>query len=62
MDKVTIGSFAMTWDIGSRLAFIRFEHETQATGRDGRGKLGSVDAKHWSVWSKFFPNIVKIPT
>jgi hypothetical protein len=34
MDKVTSGSIEMTWDSESRLALIRFESETRATGQD----------------------------
>ena len=34
MDKVTTGAIEMTWDPDSRLAMIRFERETQATGND----------------------------
>lgn len=34
MDKITVGSIEMTWDAESRLAFIRFESETRATGKD----------------------------
>ena len=34
MDKITSGSIEMTWDSESRLAFIQFESETRATGKD----------------------------
>ena len=34
MDKVTSGTIEMTWNSESRLAFIRFESETHATGKD----------------------------
>jgi hypothetical protein len=34
MDKITSGSIEMTWDSESRLAFLRFESETRATGKD----------------------------
>jgi hypothetical protein len=34
MDKITSGSIEMTWDSESRLAFLRFETETSATGKD----------------------------
>lgn len=34
MDKITSGTIEMTWDPEARLAFIRFESETRATGKD----------------------------
>jgi hypothetical protein len=34
MNKITSGTIEMTWDSESRLAFIRFESETHATGKD----------------------------
>jgi hypothetical protein len=34
MDRVTSGTIEMTWDPESRLAVIRFETETKATGKD----------------------------
>jgi hypothetical protein len=34
MDKITSGTIEMTWDSESRLALIRFESETRATGKD----------------------------
>jgi hypothetical protein len=34
MDKITRGSIEITWDAESRLAFLRFEAETSATGKD----------------------------
>jgi hypothetical protein len=34
MEEVTVGTIRMTWDPGSRLAVIRFERDTHATGRD----------------------------
>ncbi len=34
MDKIISGNIEMTWDSGSRLACIRFESETRATGKD----------------------------
>lgn len=34
MERVTTGPIEMTWDPGSRLATIRFERQTQATGKD----------------------------
>jgi hypothetical protein len=36
METVTSGTIQMTWDPDPRLAMIRFERETQATGRDAR--------------------------
>ena len=36
MDKVTSGSIELTWDPESRLAIIRFESETRATGEDAQ--------------------------
>jgi hypothetical protein len=34
MERVITGPIEMTWDPDSRLAVIRFERETQATGKD----------------------------
>lgn len=34
MERVTTGPIEMTWDPESRLAEIRFERDTQATGKD----------------------------
>lgn len=34
MDKITSGTIEMTWDSEPRLAFIQFESETRATGKD----------------------------
>jgi len=34
MDKITSGTIEMTWDSESRLAFIQFERDTRATGKD----------------------------
>lgn len=34
MTKITVGSMEMSWDPESRLAVLRFERETRATGRD----------------------------
>jgi hypothetical protein len=34
MERLRVGSIVLTWDPEARLAFIRFERETQATGRD----------------------------
>ena len=34
MDKITSGTIEMTWDSESRLAHMRFEVETHATGKD----------------------------
>jgi hypothetical protein len=34
VETVTTGPIEMTWDPDARLAVIRFERETQATGRD----------------------------
>lgn len=34
MDKVTRGSIEMTWDSEARLALLRFESATRATGKD----------------------------
>jgi hypothetical protein len=34
MDKITSGTIEMTWDSESRLALLRFERETRATGKD----------------------------
>lgn len=34
MDKITSGNIVMTWDSESRLAFLRFDSETRATGKD----------------------------
>lgn len=36
METVTSGTIQMTWDPEARLAVIRFDRETQATGRDAR--------------------------
>jgi hypothetical protein len=45
MDKITSGSIEMTWDPESRLAFISFQSETRATGKDA---LVLVDAlRRW---------------
>ena len=34
MDKITSGTIEMTWASESRLALLRFESETRATGKD----------------------------
>jgi hypothetical protein len=34
MDKFTVGPIEMTWDSESRLAVLRFERESHATGKD----------------------------
>lgn len=34
MDKITTGSIEMIWDSEARLAMLRFELETRATGKD----------------------------
>ncbi len=34
MDKITVGTIEMTWDPEARLAVIRFESDTRATGKD----------------------------
>lgn len=34
MEKITSGSIEMTWDCKSRLAVIRFDSHTRATGKD----------------------------
>jgi hypothetical protein len=36
VETVTSGAIQMTWEAGPRLAVIRFERETQATGEDAR--------------------------
>jgi hypothetical protein len=41
MDKITVGSIEMTWDAEAHLAFMHFESETRATGKDA---LALVDA------------------
>lgn len=44
MEAVTTGTIEMTWDPDTRLAFIRFERETQATGRDARVLVDALTA------------------
>jgi hypothetical protein len=34
MDKITSGDIVMTWNPEARLAFIQFERDTRATGKD----------------------------
>ena len=36
MEKATSRGITLTWDPETRLAILRFEHETQATGQDAR--------------------------
>ena len=36
MEKITQGAIELTWDAGSRLAHLRYERETAATGPDAR--------------------------
>lgn len=42
MDKVTIGTIEMTWDSVSRLAVLRFEGETHATGKDAEALIEAL--------------------
>lgn len=44
METVTSGTIQMTWDPEVRLAVIRFEHKTQATGRDARVLVDALTA------------------
>jgi hypothetical protein len=36
VEKVTSRGIALTWDLETRVAVLRFEHETRATGQDAR--------------------------
>jgi hypothetical protein len=42
MEKVATGAIEMTWDPEARLAVIRFERATQATGRDAVVLVGAL--------------------
>lgn len=42
MDKITVGSIEMIWDSESRLAVLRFERESHATGEDAEKLIGAL--------------------
>jgi hypothetical protein len=42
MDKITVGAIEMTWDSETRLASLRFERETRATGQDAAALIDTL--------------------
>lgn len=45
MDKITSGTIDLTWDSESRLAVLRFERDTRATGKDAEVFVKAM--VHW---------------
>lgn len=43
MDKITSGTIELAWDPDSRLAIIRFERETRATGKDAVALVDTLE-------------------